>query len=146
MWTEHDHIFSVAHRWNKSRQDVPAERHRPQCIDTVELALTLHVAFKHAPDTLLAAYRIVDSWKDGRGDARASVDNLHKLVSDRSMRRMGLDLDIALDPLVAHRAEPARAAGMLRGAGIATDESPPKATRFVGLRFRTHSSDAFDTC
>ena len=62
------------------------------------------------------------------------------------MRRMVLDLDSALDLLVAHRVETARAAGMLRGVGITTDELPPKATRFVGLRFRLHSPNAFDTC
>ena len=132
--------------WIHSRQTVQAARHRHKCIDTVEFALTLNVAFKHAPDTLLAAYRIVDSWKDGSGGKRASVDCLQKLVSDRSMRRMVLDLDSALDLLAAHRVETARAAGLMRGFGFTTDESPPKATRFVGLRFRFHRSNGFDTC
>ena len=58
------------------------------------------------------------------------------IFSDRWLAHHALVLDSALDLLAADRLEAARRAGSYYGFGFCTDESPPAAPRYRGLRFQ----------
>ena len=68
--------------------------------------------------------------------ADAPEEKLNFIFSDRWLAHHALVLDAALDLLAADRLEAARRAGSYYGFGFCTDESPPAAPRYRGLRFQ----------
>ena len=75
----------------------------------LDFQLRMNIAFKHCPDTLAHAFALVDSLRNGAASLdtanTAALDNINSV---RSMRRMCLHLDNALDLLVQSRVAQAR--------------------------------------
>ena len=102
---------------------------------TVQYALNSNVAFKNTPNSIVEADRVLNLAK-GTGEDDINKEILEKLGSCWTIGRHALILEDALDELVKGRVTEARSAGAFVGAAFVTDESPPSATRFTGLRFQ----------
>ena len=111
--------------------------------DQVRLALKNQVAMGRLPQTIIDAEALISSIREAAsgapagGNAEGEEDFLSNFLVHRvNLLRHLLALDDALDRHTACEIYERRLSNTFVGACIATDESPPEAPRFSGLRFQ----------
>ncbi|CAK0811554.1 unnamed protein product, partial [Prorocentrum cordatum] len=101
----------------------------------LQWALECKIAFRNMPKSLVEAanyYAKIQLCPDQHGDVFGAVQR-------RALDKHAVVFDSAMDLMLADRIAQLRASGQFYGAGFTTDESPPEAPRFRGLRFQiTH--------
>lgn len=90
-------------------------------------------AFRNLPASLLECRRLWDSLGQ---HSEAETDSRDLLASRWTLSRHLLLLDMAMDKQVAEDLYQRRVAGTFAGICVATDESPPNASRFLWFRFQ----------
>ena len=101
---------------------------------TVEWSLQSKIAFQHAPVSLVNAEKLIQKMTTGEDNSVSSI--IDKLMSRHTLGRHAIILDMALDEMHKDRVAKARSNGTYHGTAWVSDESPPNANRYVGLRFQ----------
>ena len=119
------------------RHTAPPGRPQDDSIDLalmiVKFAIASKTAFTNAPSTLAEAAGVMHFAR--LGELSGAADALEYLCSRHTIARYALLLDHALDEDLKERIHNERGKTYF-GFGFASDESPPKSNRYVGLRFQ----------
>ena len=100
----------------------------------LRVALSSRVSFKRLPTNLRLADDMLREMRQQAPAPQSDLDDF--LVGSQQLARHMLCLDAALDSLTKESLFEMRSHGQFHGVAMATDESPPSAVRFKGLRFQ----------
>lgn len=101
---------------------------------TLNYAVDSKIAFRNCPDSLHRAEEVARS-VEGLG-SNDHAEAATRCISQYTIARHCLTLDAAIDAYTCDRISRARDDGTLTGFAFSSDESPPAAHRFSGLRFQ----------
>ena len=94
------------------------------------------VAVSRTEETLYSAVELMKSLNCAHVDSKTLQDLEQRVVNTSTMMKHVLMLDGALDRYLTEMQFQRRDGGTFAGVSLATDESPPKESRFGGLRFQ----------
>lgn len=117
----------------KSRTQESIRAYLRDKTDQVRYALANKQALKNLPQSLEQAQELLEILGSLRADA---VDLSGVLAGRQTLSWHMLLLDMAVDRFIAEDLYQRRIHGSFAGLCLATDESPPSASRFRGLRFQ----------